>query len=40
MPSLPWHFYLRPHRSLEVPALARFVLAAFSGALLSLSYRG
>jgi apolipoprotein N-acyltransferase len=40
MPSLPWNFYLRPHRSPEVPALARFVLAAFSGALLSLSYRG
>jgi apolipoprotein N-acyltransferase len=40
MPSLPWHAYLRPHRSPEYPATARIVLAALSGAILSLSYRG
>jgi apolipoprotein N-acyltransferase len=40
MPSLPWHFYLRPHRSPEIPSSARLVLAALSGAMLSLSYRG
>jgi apolipoprotein N-acyltransferase len=40
MSTLPWHFYLRPHRSPEIPAAARLVLAASSGAILSLSYRG
>jgi apolipoprotein N-acyltransferase len=40
MPSLPWHCYLRPHRSPEIHAVARLVLASLSGAILSLSYRG
>ena len=40
MSSHPWHFYLRPHRSPEVPAAARFILATLSGAVLSLSFRG
>ncbi len=40
MASLPWHFYLRPHRAPEVPSAARLFLAALSGAILSLSYRG
>jgi apolipoprotein N-acyltransferase len=40
MASLPWHFYLRPHRAPEIAPSARLVLAALSGAILSLSYRG
>jgi len=35
-----WHSYLRPHRQGETPAIARFLLAAFSGAILSLSFHG
>jgi apolipoprotein N-acyltransferase len=40
MPSPVWHFYLRPHRLREAPAILRLILAALSGALLSLSYHG
>jgi len=40
MPSLPWHSYLRPHRVPEAPAVARFLMAALSGAILSRSYVG
>jgi apolipoprotein N-acyltransferase len=40
MASLPWHSYLRPHRLQETPAIVRFIIAALSGAVLSLSYRG
>jgi apolipoprotein N-acyltransferase len=40
MSSWPWHFYLFPHRSSEIPNAVRFVLAAVSGGVLSLSYRG
>ena len=40
MSSTPWHSYLRPHRLQETPAMVRLILAAFSGAILSLSYRG
>jgi apolipoprotein N-acyltransferase len=40
MPSRPWLFYLRPHRSQEIPKAWRFLLAILSGAILSLSYRG
>jgi apolipoprotein N-acyltransferase len=40
MSSRPWHFFLRPQYSPEIPTVARIVLAALSGAILSLSYRG
>jgi apolipoprotein N-acyltransferase len=40
MPSLAWYSYLRPHRWPETPAIYRFILAALSGAILSLSYHG
>jgi apolipoprotein N-acyltransferase len=40
MSSRPWHSYLRPHLSSEIPNGVRFLLAAISGAVLSLSYRG
>jgi apolipoprotein N-acyltransferase len=40
MPSSPWHLYLRPHRLRDTPTVFRFVFAALSGALLSLSYHG
>src|SRR5271155_153153 len=40
MPSLAWYSYLRPHRWSETPAIYRFILAALSGAILSLSYHG
>ena len=36
----PWRFYLRPHLLAEIPNGVRFLLAAISGAVLSLSYRG
>jgi apolipoprotein N-acyltransferase len=39
MPSRPWHVYLLPHTS-ELPDVTRFLLAASSGAVLSLSYHG
>jgi apolipoprotein N-acyltransferase len=41
MPSSAWHRYLRPyHLPDETPAIFRFILAALSGAILSLSYHG
>lgn len=40
MSSPAWHFYLRPHRLPETPAAVRFVFAALSGAILSLSFHG
>lgn len=40
MPSSAWYDYLRPHRLQETPSIVRFVLAALSGAILSLSYHG
>lgn len=40
MPSPDWLSYLRPHRFRETPAIFRFILAALSGAILSLSYHG
>ena len=40
MSSPAWHSYLRPHRSREVPAIFRLILAALSGAILSRSYHG
>jgi apolipoprotein N-acyltransferase len=40
MSSPAWHSYLRPHRLRETPATARLVLAATSGAILSLSFHG
>jgi apolipoprotein N-acyltransferase len=40
MPSLAWQSYLRPHRQPETPAILRFILAALSGAILSLSFQG
>jgi apolipoprotein N-acyltransferase len=40
MSSLAWHSYLRPHRLHETPAIVRFLLAALSGAILSLSFHG
>jgi apolipoprotein N-acyltransferase len=40
MSSLAWHSYLRPHRLQETPAILRLILAALSGAILSLSYQG
>jgi len=35
-----WLRYLRPHRHEQTPAIFRLILAALSGAILSLSYRG
>ena len=40
MPSPAWYSYLRPHRVQETPAIYRWILAALSGAILSLSYHG
>lgn len=40
MSSRPWHLYLRPHRLPETPDSVRLILAALSGAILSLSYHG
>lgn len=40
MSSPAWHSYLRPHRLRETPAIVRLLLAALSGAILSLSYHG
>ena len=40
MSSPAWYHYLRPHRFPEVPAVFRLALAALSGAILSLSFRG
>jgi apolipoprotein N-acyltransferase len=40
MPSPAWYSYLRPHRLRETPAIIRLILAALSGAILSLSYHG
>jgi apolipoprotein N-acyltransferase len=40
MAALRRHSYLRPHRVPETPAIIRFLIAAFSGALLSRSYVG
>lgn len=40
MSSPAWHSYLRPHRLQETPAILRLILAALSGAILSLSYQG
>ena len=40
MSSQAWQKYLRPHRSPEIPAVVRLVLAILSGAILSLSYQG
>ncbi|HVM75129.1 MAG TPA: apolipoprotein N-acyltransferase [Candidatus Saccharimonadales bacterium] len=36
----PWISYVFPHRSSQTPAVARLLVAAASGALLSLSYHG
>ena len=35
-----WKSWLLPHRSTQTPALARLLIAAASGALLSLSFHG
>jgi apolipoprotein N-acyltransferase len=40
MASLAWYNFLRPHRTPETPVIFRFILAALSGAILSLSYHG
>ena len=40
MSSPDWLRHLRPHRQQDTPALFRFILAAISGAILSLSYHG
>ena len=40
MASPAWYSWLRPHRLRETPAIFRLLLAALSGAILSLSYRG
>jgi apolipoprotein N-acyltransferase len=40
MPSPAWQSYLRPHRLRETRAIVRLILAALSGAILSLSYHG
>ena len=40
MSSSAWYAYLRPHRFPGTPAIFRLILAALSGAILSLSYRG
>jgi apolipoprotein N-acyltransferase len=36
----PWHAYLRPHRSPNIPAAVRLILAGLSGAILAFSFRG
>src|SRR5260370_42681504 len=40
MAPRPWHAYLRPHRSPDIPTAVRFILAGLSGAILSFSFRG
>ena len=40
MASADWYSWLRPHLLRETPAIFRLVLAALSGAILSLSYHG
>jgi apolipoprotein N-acyltransferase len=40
MSSLAWQSYFLPHRSSDTPAIVRLIVAALSGAILSLSYRG
>jgi apolipoprotein N-acyltransferase len=40
MSSRAWQSYLLPHRSVDTPAVVRLVVAALSGAILSLAYRG
>jgi apolipoprotein N-acyltransferase len=40
MATVAWHSYLRPHRLREAPPVLRLILAALSGAILSLSFRG
>jgi apolipoprotein N-acyltransferase len=40
MASPAWYSWLRPHRLRETPAIFRLLLAASSGAILSLSYHG
>lgn len=40
MSTAAWHSYLRPHRLREGSAVLRLILAALSGAILSLSFRG
>src|ERR1700687_4371617 len=40
MSSSAWPSYLRPHRLRETPAFIRLILAALSGAILSLSFHG
>jgi len=40
MPSPAWNSYLRPLRLRETPASFRLLLAALSGAILSMSYHG
>jgi apolipoprotein N-acyltransferase len=40
MSSPAWHSYLRPHRLPETPAIVRLLMAALSGGILSMSYRG
>src|SRR3974377_481554 len=40
MSSRPWLLYLRPHRLPDTAAPIRLLLAAASGAILSLSYHG
>jgi len=40
MSSRPWHLYLRPYRLPDAPPALRLLLAALSGAILSLSFHG
>ena len=40
MSASAWKSYLLPHRSAQTPAVVRLLVAAASGALLSLSYHG
>ena len=40
MSPVAWHSYLLPHRLRETPAITRLILAALSGAILSLSFHG
>lgn len=40
MPGRPWLAYFRPHPGSETPAWMRLLIAAVSGAALSLSYTG
>jgi len=40
MVSPAWHSYLRPHRLQEIPSTIRLIVAALSGAILSLSFHG